>query len=326
MSDKMTNHLHRSSPLTAVPHSLSGSLTGGSPALAFVFDAIRRYAISRVPVLVTGESGTARELTARAIHYASASSSGPFITTACAAMPNGPVSIELFGSEKGMSAKGTRKIGRIEMAAGGTLFLDSINCLPLETQARLLRFLQDGAIERIGGRESVPVATRIIVGTHNALCKAVEDRQFRRDLFERLSGLTLNLPPLEEDGRDIFSIAQFFLHQFAQSTACEKLDLLPAQEQHGLEGSSELASIVEQNFGSISQNLAGTRANVEAALVRATLKRNRYNIKQSAKEMGVSRVTLYRAIQKYGIALERSRPRTMTRDIALACHPYSGSA
>jgi DNA-binding NtrC family response regulator len=315
MLDKSTNQLQKS-PAAIVPRqSPYEYMTAASPALCFVFDTIRRYAMSRVPVLITGDSGTARELAARAIHHGSASSNGPFIATTCASMPSGTIGPELFGSEKSVSARGARKIGRIEMAAGGSLFLDTISSLPLESQARLLRFLQEGTIERIGGHEPIPVATRVIVATRIDLRKAVGNHQFRRDLFDRLNGLTLNLPPLQDHGHDILSMAQFFLQQFAQKSGCDKFDTLPDLERRIPGKSPALASVAEQNSLSISPDLAGTRASVEAALIRATLKRNRYNIKQSAKEMGISRVTLYRAIHKYGIALDRSRTRTMTPDV-----------
>lgn len=318
MLDRSKTQLQKPSAATVRPQSPYEYTAIASPALCFVFDTIRRYAISRIPVLITGESGTAKELAARAIHYGSASRKGPFIATSCTSMSSAAIGPELFGSEKSVSAKVVRKIGRIEMAAGGSLFLDGIGGLPLDAQARLLRFLQEGTIERIGGHEPIAVATRVIVATRVDLRKSVMHHQFRRDLFDRLNGLVLNLPPLQEQGDDILSMAQFVLHQFGQETGCDKLDI-PARRDPGRP--PRLASVAELNYMPISEDLAGTRASVEAALIRATLRRNRYNIKQSAKEMGISRVTLYRAIHKYGIALERSRTRTAT-DVAPACHPY----
>lgn len=321
MLDRLKTQLQKPSAAIVPQQSPCEYTAGASPALCFVFDTIRRYAISRIPVLITGESGTAKELAARAIHYGSASRNGSFIAISCTSMPNAAIGPELFGSERSVSGKVVRKIGRIEIAAGGSLFLDGISGLPLDVQARLLRFLQEGTIERIGGHEPVAVATRVIVATRVDLRKAVCNHQFRRDLFDRLSGLVLNLPPLQDHGDDILSMAQFVLQQFAQETGYEK-DISPDSERRNPGRSSGLTSVADQNYIPISEDLAGTRASVEAALIRATLKRNRCNIKQSAKEMGISRVTLYRAIHKYGITLERSRTRTMTSDVATVYHPY----
>ncbi|MBO0799805.1 MAG: sigma-54-dependent Fis family transcriptional regulator [Blastocatellia bacterium] len=311
-------------PLTAIVprQSLYECMTRASPALGFVFDTIRRYAISRAPVLITGESGTAKELAARAIHYGSASRNGPFIAISCASMPVAAIGPELFGYEKSVSARNVRKIGRIEMAAGGSLFLDAISNLSLELQTRLLRFLQEGTIERIGGREPIEVTTRVIVATRVDLRKAVGNHRFRGDLFDRLNGLTLNLPPLQDQGNDILLMAKFFLQQFAQEAGRETFEMLPDIEKPIPGKPLEFTSIMQQDSIALSQDLAGTRASVEAALIRATLKRNRYNIKQSAKEMGISRVTLYRAIHKYGIALERSCARTISPPVGNGRHPY----
>jgi DNA-binding NtrC family response regulator len=303
--------------------SLGDHPSGASPALGFVFDTICRYAISRAPVLITGESGAARELAARAIHGRSVSKNGPFIAISCAPKQTMAIGHELFGCEKNVSARGgIRKIGRLEMAAGGSIFLDSIDNLPLEAQGRLLRFLQEGTIERIGSREPISVATRVIVATHVDLRRAVANHQFRGDLLDCLDGLRINLPTPQCQGNDILLMAIFLLQQVAEKTCREKLDLSAETELGPAEGSLGLTLVTQQNVTSISPDLAGTRANVEAALIRATLKRNRYNIKQSAKEMGISRVTLYRAIHKYGIAVERLRAGAMVPDVVGACHPF----
>jgi two-component system, NtrC family, response regulator HydG len=320
--DSSKNQCQKPTATTVPGSSFSEYMAGASPALSFVFDTIRRYAISRAPVLIAGESGAARELAARAIHYGSASKNGPFVSISCAPKPVAGIGPELFGYEKSVSARGVRKIGRIEVAAGGTIFLDAIDNLPLEAQARLLRFLQEGTIESIGGRKPISVATRVIVATRFDLRKAVANRQFRGDLFDRLDGLTLNLPPLQEQGHDILLMAIFFLQQFAAKTGHEKLDISRGTERCIPGSPLGLASLTQQDATPISQDLAGTRANVEAALIRATLKRNRNNIKQSAKEMGISRVTLYRAIHKYGITVDRLRPHAVASDVMSACHPH----
>lgn len=319
MIDRSKTQLQEPSATIAPRQSLWEFMAGASPALCFVFDTIHRYGISRAPVLITGESGTAKELAARAIHYGSASRNGPFIAASCASMPGVAICAELFGYEKSGPARSIRKPGRIEMAAGGSIFLDAIGNLPLDCQARLLRFLQEGTIERIGGHEPIHVTARVIVATRVDLRKAVGNHQFRRDLFDRLNGLELNLPPLQDQGHDILLMAKFFLQQFTQKTDDEVLDVLLETAPCIPTKSLGLTSIPQQASMPRAQDLAGTRASVEAALIRATLKRNRYNIKRSAAEMGISRVTLYRAIHKYGIALERSCAPTMSSD-GSGCH------
>jgi DNA-binding NtrC family response regulator len=316
------------------------SLVGNHPRMKRVFDAIGRYALTSASVLVLGESGTGKELVARAIHERSAFKNGPFVAINCGALPTTLIGSELFGHERGaFTGAVNRKIGRIESAAGGTIFLDEIGDLPFEVQAHLLRFLQEGTIERIGGGKPITVNARVIAATHVDLRQAVAGHQFRADLFYRLHVLTMTLPPLRERGDDILLLADFFLERFAEETGRPKLELSPEAKRfvvaypwpgnvRELVASLRRAIVMEESAAiriealglnsirqepadtiATPQGLSAARASAEAALIRVTLERNGFNVKQSAKEMGISRVTLYRAIGRYGIVIARPRSR-----------------
>lgn len=194
-------------------NAFSGPLMiGDGEAMREVFARIRRFASTDVPVLITGESGTGKELAARAIHERSAVADGPFIAINCGGIPADLVAAELFGHEKGaFTGAHQRRPGRIEMADGGTLFLDEIGDFPIHLQPHLLRFLQEGTFERVGGLETLRIQTRIIAATNVDLEAAVEAGRFRRDLFFRLNVLRLHLPPLRERGDDVTLLARFYI-------------------------------------------------------------------------------------------------------------------
>ena len=270
----------------------------------------------------------------RAIHEWSIWNKGPFVAINCGALPTTLIAAELFGYEKGaFTGAAGRKLGRIETAEGGTVFLDEIGDLPPETQVLLLRFLQEKTIERVGGNKPILVNTRIIAATHVNLREAVAKGRFREDLFYRLNVLTAEMPRLKDRGDDILLLADFFLQQFSKEIGLQAPELSPegaaAISAHPWPGNvRELIACMRRAVvmsdgqtirpehlglshscefvGSPDQALGKVRAEAEASLVRSTLERNRFNVKKSASELGVSRVTLYRLIQKHDIKIDRS--------------------
>jgi DNA-binding NtrC family response regulator len=320
-------------PAPAGSDTSSGYMVGASPAMLRLFEAIRRYATSSAPVLIMGESGTGKELAARAIHERSVWGKGPFVAINCGALPTTLIASELFGYEKGaFTGAAGRRIGRIESAEGGTVFLDEIGDLPLETQVHLLRFLQEKTIERVGGNTSITVNSRIIAATNVNLRDAVAKGRFREDLYYRLNVLNLVMPPLRERGDDIMLLARFFLQQFSKEIGCETSDFSADAQAtimaHPWPGNvreliacvrravvmADGPSIRASNLGIVSgeiehatseRGLGKVRAEAEAHLVRSALEHNRFHVKKTASELGVSRVTLYRLIQKYDIKIDR---------------------
>ena len=191
-------------------------IIGSSPQIQEVFATIEKVADSDYPVLILGESGTGKELVANAIHERSFQKKGPFVPINCGAIPENLLESELFGHEKGSftGAHAQRK-GRVEMAEGGTLFLDEIGELPLSLQAKLLRFLQEHTVERIGGRKEIFINTRVVAATNKDLFHEVQEKLFREDLYYRLGVITISLPPLREREDDIQLLAKSFLDRYA---------------------------------------------------------------------------------------------------------------
>jgi nitrogen regulation protein NR(I) len=194
------------------------SIIGRSPDMQEVYKEIGRVAAKPVTVLIRGETGTGKELVARALLRFSDRMQKPFVTVNCAAIPETLLESELFGHEKGaFTGADTRRIGRFEQADKGTLFLDEIGELSMGTQAKLLRVLQEKVISRVGGRENIEVDVRVIAGTHIDLEAAIESKRFREDLFYRLNVVTLNLPPLRKRQEDIPLLVQYFLRRHGET-------------------------------------------------------------------------------------------------------------
>ena len=201
-------------------------IVGDSPAMQAVSHQLQKVAPTDTTVLLLGESGTGKELFARAIHQLSHRREQPFIALNCAAIPETLLENELFGHERGaFTGAGNRKVGKIELAQRGTLFLDEIGELPLASQAKLLRVLEERRFERVGGTQSVDVDLRIVVATNRDLAARVREKLFREDLFFRISAVPLVIPPLRDRGDDLFLLAAHFLEKFSRELAKPPLTL-----------------------------------------------------------------------------------------------------
>ena len=301
-------------------------MVGVSPAMQAVFCNIRKLAGVDAPVLITGESGTGKELAAKAIHERSRRAAGPFIAVNCAALPENLIQSELFGHEKGaFTGAHRRKTGSIESASGGTLFLDEIGDLTPELQVNLLRFLQEGMIQRVGSPQEVPVDVRVLAATHTDMERAVADSSFREDLYFRLNVLRLEMPPLRERGDDIGVLGQYCFDMFRHETSNRVRGLSPAALQSMAEydwpgNVRELINRVRRatvmcdgrlikpaDLGLHARSHPVRIVTIEEAVRQAekgaierALGRTK-NLSQAARSLGISRPRLYRLMAKHGI-------------------------
>jgi DNA-binding NtrC family response regulator len=205
------------------------TIVGDDPALKRVSAALARAAATDTTVLLLGESGTGKELYARTLHALSPRANGPFVAINCAAIPENLLETELFGHEKGaFTGASSRKLGRFEVAHHGTLFLDEIGDMPLSLQAKILRALEEKTIDRVGGTQSLKVDVRVVAATNKQLRAAVAARQFREDLFFRLSVFPIEIPPLRERGADVETLARHFIDRFSRDVKKRPLILSPA--------------------------------------------------------------------------------------------------
>ncbi|KVK83883.1 Fis family transcriptional regulator [Burkholderia ubonensis] len=295
-----------------------------------LFHTVQRYARTDAPVFVFGETGTGKELTAVAIHRHSVRRDGPFVAVNCGAIPPHLLQSELFGYERGaFTGANARKIGYVEAANGGTLLLDEIGDLPHESQASLLRFLQERAIHRLGGSDPVPVDVRIVSATHFDLRNAMQEGRFRADLFHRLCVMRIDQPPLRARGKDIELLANHMLERFRGDARHRvrgfSTDAIMALHKYDWPGNVrelinrvrravvmtdgrvitahdlELKSVLDV----VSPPVATIRQSIERDAIELALLRTRGRVAASARELGVSRATLYRWMDAYGI----ERPR-----------------
>jgi two-component system NtrC family response regulator len=302
-------------------------MLGTSPQMQQVFNSIRKVATTDAPVLILGESGTGKEMAALAIHKRSPRKDGPFVAINCSAIPETLLESELFGHEKGsFTGAHIQRKGRIESASGGTLFLDEIGEIPLPIQVKLLRFLQEQTIERVGGRHEIQVDTRVIAATNVDLKKGIADGRFREDLYYRLAVVVLNLPALRDRENDIRLLAREFLRRCAAKNSKDGLvfdqDALRALSGHLWPGNvRELENRVKRavimadgkrltphdlELNGVSaaphgSNLKEARESVEREMVQRSLRKHGGKIAPAAIELGISRPTLYELMDKLGI-------------------------
>ena len=307
--------------------SFEGML-GTSSQMRPIFEAVRKVATADAPVLILGESGTGKEMIARAIHQRSNNKDGPFVAINCSAIPETLLESELFGHEKGaFTGAHVQRKGRIETASGGTLFLDEIGEIPLPLQVKLLRFLQEQTIERVGGRQSITINTRVVAATNADLKKNMAAGAFREDLFFRLAVVQIVLPPLRDRENDVRLLAQFFLNRFAaqvnkpnlafEPEAIRALNRYPwpgnVRELENCvrraaimaEGRRVTAADLELNASGVGPNvvtLKDAREAVERQMVQQSLKKHGGKVAPAAAELGLSRPTLYELMEKLGIS------------------------
>jgi len=302
-------------------------ILGSSASMQAVFESVRKVATTEAPVLILGESGTGKEMTARAIHERSGRSQGPFVAINCSAIPETLMESELFGHEKGaFTGANQQRKGRIEVSAGGTLFLDEIGEIPLPIQVKLLRFLQEQTIERVGGRQEIAVDTRIVAATNANLEKGMSSGTFREDLYYRLAVVRIELPALRDRDDDVLLLANAFMQKYAQESDKSGLSFAPdatrALRRHPWPGNvRELQNRVrravimsagkrlsaldmelsEKGDGTEGLSLKDAREALERELVQKALKKHSGKISAAATDLGISRPTLYELMDKLGL-------------------------
>jgi len=312
-----------------------GEMIGQSPRMQQIFTTIRKVASSDVTVLVTGESGTGKELVAKAIHGLSPRRNGPYVAINCGAIPDLLLESELFGHERGsFSGAYSRVHGKFEFANRGTLFLDEIGELTLPLQVKLLRFLQEKTIQRVGGREDLTIDARIVAATNRDITADSSEGRFREDLYYRLSVIQIKLPPLRERHGDIMLLADHFLQRYCNEFgkkgrrfSSDAIKLLESYDWPGnvreLENMIQRAVIMSEtskleaedlgfmNWANSTSSLQGkaitlrdAREKAERDMILAAIVKNRNNMAKAAQALGVSRPTLYDLARKHGI--ERS--------------------
>jgi two-component system NtrC family response regulator len=311
----------------ATPDPLPGIVTV-SDAMLEVVATVKRAAASRINLLLVGESGTGKEVLARALHQLSPRAQSPFVAINCAAIPDQLLESEFFGHERGAFTGAVRRTsGRAELANGGTLMLDEIGDMPLALQVKILRFLEDRVIQRVGGRQDIPIDVRIVSATHRPLLTLIGEGRFREDLYYRLAELTVEIPPLRERPEDAVLLAQHFFerHRGEASYPLRGLapDALSAIAQHPWPGNVRMLENHIKRAMLLSEGPRVSAADLELAPARddepeshdlktALRETERHlvirawsesgdNVSKTGKLLGVSRPTAYKLLRQYDI-------------------------
>ena len=303
-----------------------GDLVGNSPAMLSLFQSIEDVAETDTTVLITGETGTGKEVVANTIHQYSNRSNRPFVAINCAVFSEGLLESELFGHVRGAftNAHSSRK-GRFEAANGGTVFLDEIGDLPPHMQLKLLRVLQERKIERVGDNHSIHLDVRILAATHRDLKKHIQQGKFREDLYYRLNVVQINVPPLRDRIEDVPLLAEHFRNQLNRAMH-KSIDIIPdktldlLKNNHWTGNVREFINVLERAFIGCHENilrpnhipreivvenqvLFNSEELTEETEIRELLVRTDWNIAKTARILGIARNTLYRKIRKYSISL-----------------------
>lgn len=312
-------------------------IVAASDGMRNVCRMIEKVAPTNVTTLLLGESGTGKELLARALHRLSPRADKRFVAINCAAIPENLLESELFGYEKGAFTGATKTTpGKVEVADGGTLFLDEIGDMPIGLQAKLLRFLQERVVERVGGREEISVDVRVVCATNQNPVNLIEQQLFREDLYYRVSEITIDIPPLREREEGRLILARTLLARLTEQQhraingfsrdACDAIEAYSwpgnvRELENKIKGAVIMADsklITAEDLGistgdapSESLNLREVRAAAESRAIRTALMRNFGNISKTAEELGVSRPTLYDLLNKYGLSAEAYSKRSV---------------
>lgn len=322
----------------ATPSPLKGIVTGAAVMLD-ICRLVERIAVNDISVMLTGESGTGKEVFARAIHDLSPRHDGPFVAINCGAIPENLLESELFGHEKGSFTGAVKQsIGKFELANKGTLLLDEIGDVPLPLQVKMLRFLQERVIERVGGRQLIPVDVRIICATHRNVPELISEQRFREDLYYRLNEFSLKIPALRERAGDAVLLAHYFLNEYnaVQRRALKGFtasaraalaahnwpgnvrelqnrvrravviadgDLITAENLELVEGAAGDAEMVDGDQRTSTLTLKEIRQNADRKALEEVLAQVNGNVSQAAKILGISRPTLYDLVRLHRIKL-----------------------
>ncbi len=300
------------------------SIIGNSAAIKKVFALLEKSVKTQITVSITGETGTGKELVAKAVHYNSKRKSKPFVAVNITAIPRDLIESELFGHEKGsFTGAVNRRIGKFEEAEGGTIFLDEIGEMDLSLQAKLLRVLQEKEITRVGGNQVIKLDVRVIVATHRNLAEEAKAGKFREDLYYRLLGLPIHLPPLRDRGQDIIVLARFFLDQFSKENQMPKFKLAPEAQSRllhytfpgnvlELKSVMELASVMAEDLEVRDQDINFHSATGDEALLLREMSLQEYtyriirnylskydnNVVEVARKLHVGKSSIYRYLKE----------------------------